>query len=81
MLTAKTSTKGQIVIPKPMRDRLGIKPGARVALKLADGLIEISPLPEDPVKQIRGSLKSGTSLADRLIKEHRLEVKRDAGRR
>lgn len=81
MQTAKTSSKGQIVIPKPMRDQLGIKPGARVELKLADRLIEIRPLPEDPVREIRGSLKGRPSLADRLIKEHRQEVKRDAKRR
>ena len=39
MATTVTS-KGQVTIPKPMRDRLGIKPGSAVEFELApDGRV------------------------------------------
>ena len=34
---------GRVVIPKRMRDRLGLRPGAEVEVDEADGRIEISP--------------------------------------
>lgn len=80
MLTAKTSSKGQIVIPKELRDRLGITPGTLVQLKLAKGKIEVRPLPDDPIAALRGSLRGQPSLANKLIKEHQSEVRKDAKR-
>ena len=80
MLTAKTSSKGQIVIPKELRDHLGITPGTLVQLTLAKGQIEVRPLPDDPIAALRGSLKGRPSLANKLIKEHRNEVRKNAKR-
>lgn len=34
---------GRVVIPKPVRDRLGLHPGAEVEVVEADGKVEISP--------------------------------------
>jgi AbrB family looped-hinge helix DNA binding protein len=36
---------GRIVVPKGMRDELGLKGGAEVEIALADGRIEIEPVP------------------------------------
>jgi AbrB family looped-hinge helix DNA binding protein len=80
MEIARISSKGQIVIPKEIRDKVGLKPGTLVEVRLANKHIEIVPLPEDPIQAIRGSLKAPTSLANQLIKEHRREVQRDAKR-
>ena len=33
MLTAKVTTKGQITIPKAVRDKLGLSPGERLLFK------------------------------------------------
>jgi AbrB family looped-hinge helix DNA binding protein len=39
-MATTVTTKGQVTIPKPVRDRLGIKPGNAVAFELAhDGSI------------------------------------------
>ena len=76
MYTAKTSVKGQIVIPKPLRDRLGIKPGTTVELIPEQGRLQLRALPEDPIAAIRGSLKGGPSLAKQLIREHKEDVRR-----
>ena len=81
MPTVKTSSKGQIVIPKEIRDQLGVKPGSLVELKFVNGHIVIRPLPQDPVAALRGSLRGGPSLASKLIKEHQREVRRDVKRR
>jgi AbrB family looped-hinge helix DNA binding protein len=81
METARTSSKGQIVIPKGIRDKVGLKPGTLVEVRHANGQIEIVPLPKDSIKALRGTLKGRKSLASQLIKEHRLEVKNDAKRR
>jgi len=40
--TATVSEKGQITLPKKLRDRLGIRPGSRVAFHLAtDGSLRV----------------------------------------
>jgi AbrB family looped-hinge helix DNA binding protein len=71
MPVVKTSSKGQIVIPKEIRDKLGINPGRRVMLRLVGEHAEIIPLPEEPVKALRGMLKSEKSLAAELLEERK----------
>lgn len=40
---ATVTTKGQVTIPKPVRERLGVKPGDEVAFELAeDGRVVIA---------------------------------------
>lgn len=78
MQTLNILNKGQVVIPIEFRQRLGIKPGSKVEIRDAGDHLELYPLPSDPVAAFRGSLKLEVSLADELIDEHKLEVKRDA---
>jgi len=40
--TAIVSEKGQVTLPKPLRDRLGIRPGTRLAFRLGpDGSLSV----------------------------------------
>ena len=56
------SSKGQIVIPQDIRERLKIKKGQRVKIEEVDGTIVVFPVPKDPIKALRGSAKiSGES--------------------
>jgi AbrB family looped-hinge helix DNA binding protein len=71
MPVVKTSSKGQIVIPKEIRERLGIGPGKKVLLQIVGDHAEIVPLPDDPIKSMRGMLKADNSLADELLRERR----------
>ena len=80
MPVVKTSSKGQIVIPKEIREKLGIGPGKKVLLQVVGEHAEIVPLPDDPVKFMRGILKADVSLADELLRERRRDDEIDEKR-
>jgi AbrB family looped-hinge helix DNA binding protein len=71
MPIVKASTKGQIVIPKGIREKLGITPGKKMLLRVVNEHAEITPLPDDPIKEMRGILKGGKSLAKELLSERK----------
>lgn len=82
MSTVTVSTKGQIVVPKEIRDALGIKSGQKVSLKVIKDHAELTPIPIDPVKEFCGVFEKGVSLTGALLKERkeegRLEEKKTA---
>jgi AbrB family looped-hinge helix DNA binding protein len=61
-LMTKITSKGQVTIPKPLRDHLGLKPGSSVEFELAeDGrvlLIARQPPPKSKFARLRGSARS-----------------------
>ena len=78
MPIVKTYAKGQIVIPKEIREVLGIKPGKQLSIKLVDDHVEIRPLPNDPIEFLTGILKDHPkSLAGELLKERKKDDKID----
>ena len=63
------SEKGQITIPKPLRDRLGLRPGTVIEFEAAEGrLIGTKKMGADPVAKWRGRgrLPRGLSVDDYL---------------
>jgi AbrB family looped-hinge helix DNA binding protein len=78
MPIVKTYAKGQIVIPKEIREILGIKPGKQVSIKLVDDHVEIRPLPNNPVEFLTGIFKDHPkSLAGELLKERKKDDRID----
>ena len=77
MPIVRTSSKGQVVIPKQIREKLGIGPGKRVLFRLVGNHAEIVPLSDEPVKAMRGMLKSDASLAEELLAERRKDSQID----
>ncbi len=77
MAILTTSAKGQVVIPKKERDKVGIKPGTKVIAKAVKDHIEIRPLPDNPVESYCGVFKKGSSLTKALLRERRKEVARE----
>jgi AbrB family looped-hinge helix DNA binding protein len=57
------TTKGQVTIPKALRDYLGLKPGSRVAFEIDEaGRVVVraeTKRPKSRFAKLRGSLKSG----------------------
>lgn len=49
------SPKFQVVIPKEMREKLGLEPGQKVEALMYDGRIELIPI--QPARRMRGFLK------------------------
>ena len=54
MTTVTISPKFQVVIPKSIRESLGLKPGQKVQAIEYDGRVELVPV--QPMKQVRGFL-------------------------
>lgn len=77
MPTVTTSAKGQVVIPKKERDRVGLKPGMRVMVRAVEDHIEIRPFPEDPVEYFCGVFKDGPSLTEALLRDRKEEARRE----
>ena len=54
------SEKGQVTIPKPLRDRLGIRAGQSLDFRAEQGqLVATKVTPQDAVESVYGVLKLG----------------------
>ena len=73
------SSKGQTVIPKEIRDVLGLKEGTKLAWVLREGNLRVIPIPEDPVRAVMGILEGhGTFeewMAERNAERERERIK------
>ena len=58
----KVGSKGQVVIEKKLRDRLGFGPGWVTVQRLTDDLIEMYFLPPEHNRSLKGSLAKYTSV-------------------
>jgi len=72
-MTYRVGPKGQVVIPKMMRDQLGILPGDEVDVTLEDGAVKVEPLRTET--DLGGSL-AGFDLTAILEAERRRERSR-----
>lgn len=72
-MKAIVSEKGQVTIPKAIRDRLGIRPGQVLDLEAEGGrLVGVKRDPvDDPVSRVAGMLGPGRS-TDEFMKEIRV---------
>lgn len=71
---ATVSEKGQVVIPKALRDRLGIRPGQELEFSDRGGtLVARKVTAQDPVDKVYGTLALKRSV-DQTLRELRGEV-------
>ena len=73
MVTAKVTSKGQITIPKEIRDKLGISPGERIGFVEKRGIFFIKkPLKKSPFDKWMGKLDHlKGSKTDKIIEDLR----------
>ena len=74
-MTHRVGAKGQVVLPKPVRDRLGIRPGDRVTVDAVNGEARVRRV--ESGEPLLGMLAGGESLTAELEAEHRGELERD----
>ncbi len=75
-----TSSRGQIVIPKDIRNLLNIIPGKKLLIKATKEQAIITPLPDDPVEHFCGFFKERSSLTKALLDERKKEQKRESNK-
>ena len=84
----RVTTKGQVTIPKEIREELGIEPGDEIAFEEFETGYKIRKQPptaaegDDPFEKYRGSADSDASMADRMERlrgEYPREVDDESG--
>jgi AbrB family looped-hinge helix DNA binding protein len=74
---SKVYERGQTVIPKRIRDALAIEYGARLQWRVREGVIEVIPVPADPVRASIGLLKGKGFTFAQFLKERQEERRRE----
>ena len=62
--------RGQTVIPKTIREAVGIVYGTRLHWELREGVIHVIPIPQRPARALRGILK-GTGMTFQWFMQER----------
>jgi AbrB family looped-hinge helix DNA binding protein len=82
-MTYKVGIKGQVVLPKAVRERVGINPGDEVTVAEKGGVVQIRKALPGPaereaiVTSLRGALAGGQSLTATLERDRQAERARE----
>ena len=76
MTKATISAKGQVSIPKTIRDRLNLKPGTQVAIDVQGEQVVMKRLVSDlpDWRTMQGMVRTGPRLTAALEEEHAAEL-------
>jgi AbrB family looped-hinge helix DNA binding protein len=78
-LSSKVTSKGQVVIPKKLREKYGIRTATAIRWIEKDQGILMVPESEDPIVAARGMLK-GSGILKAYMKEKRREKQKESKR-
>ncbi len=67
------SVRGQTVIPREIREQLGIKPKTKLVWSAQEGVITVIPIPEDPIEASFGILAGRGYTLEDFLEERRQE--------
>lgn len=81
MVMSRVGQKGQVVLPKELRDLLRIFPGDRVVFDVKDGKVVLTPVPARTASDLLGVLRIPKALdiveARRDYQDHLVEKFKD----
>lgn len=80
METSVLTIKGQLLIPKRIRNKYGIKSGVKVIFEDTDNGVVIRPMNENYFKSFKGILKSTGNLKEE-VQQMKAEEKKLEGRK
>jgi AbrB family looped-hinge helix DNA binding protein len=82
MTKAITSSKGQIAIPKAVRQRLNLKAGTEISIDVQGDALVMKRLVRNfpDWHTMQGMVRNGESLTQALEAEHRTEIAHDDAR-
>jgi len=72
METTTVSTKGQVVIPKEIRDRKNMGPGVKLIVQETPNGVFLIRVPKDSLKALEGMLE-GSNIRPEDVKKLRME--------
>jgi AbrB family looped-hinge helix DNA binding protein len=67
------SSKGQIVIPAALRQKLGIKTGTRLAIRSEENQLILQPITKEFIRSMVGCCKGEDSLVEARERGHRMD--------
>jgi AbrB family looped-hinge helix DNA binding protein len=73
-MLARLSSKGQLVIPRAVRQALGLRAGTQFHIRLTEGKILLEPITPSPIAALYGKYPDADFLAD-LETEHQREIR------
>jgi len=75
MNVVRSTVKGQILIPAPLRKKYKIVKGTLLHIYDEENRIVVEPLRQDPVAAGKGMLKSGGRVLQSLIRDRKREAR------
>ncbi len=75
-MTVRVSSKGQIVIPKPIREQLKLDQGADLQISVEGDRVVLEKSEPEDWRSLRGSMK-GSGLLESLMADRAWERSRD----
>jgi AbrB family looped-hinge helix DNA binding protein len=79
-MLVRLSSKGQLVIPKSVRQELGLEPGDQLHLEIQEDRLILEPVVPSAIDQLYARY-AGSDLLANLEREHRKELDREHSRR
>ncbi len=77
MAIITVSTKGQVLIPSKIRQKLKIKKGTRIYIEAKENEIALKPITPEAIGNIAGMLRTGGELTKDLLKERAKDRQRE----
>ena len=74
-MKAVVAERGQVTIPKALRDKLGIRPGTALEFTAKNGMLVAQKAQTDPVSKVFGCLGRKVE-TDRFVRELRGDAKK-----